>query len=59
MRKKKDYRRISTGILLDNWNKVGNILLRIINRSLEIGIFTEEWKESMVTPVENIRNTIK
>ena len=59
MRKKKDYRRISTGILLDNWNTVGNILLRIINRSMVIGIFTEEWKESMVTPVENIRNTIK
>ena len=35
MRKKKGYRRISTGILLDNWNSVGNILVRIINRSLE------------------------
>ena len=27
MRKKKDYRRVSTGILLDTWNVVGNILV--------------------------------
>ena len=58
-RKRRDYRRISTGILLDNWNTVGNILLRIINRSLETKIFPEDWKESMVTPVEKIRNSIK
>ena len=59
IKKKKDYRRISTGILLDNWNTVGNILLRIINRSLMTRIFPEDWRESMVTPVEKIRNTIK
>ena len=59
MRKKKDYRRTPIGISLDDWNAVGNILLRIINRSLETGIFLEDWKESMVTPVEKIRNTIK
>ena len=45
MRKKKDYWRISTGILLDNRNAVGNILLKIISRSLETGIFREDWKE--------------
>ena len=44
--------RISTGFLLDNWNTVGNIQLRIINRPLEIGIFLGDWKESMVMPVE-------
>ena len=56
MRKKKDYRRISIDIVLENWNTVGNILLRIITRKLETGIFKEDWKES---PVEKIRNTIK
>ena len=34
-----------------------SILLKIINRSLETGIFPENWKESIV--VEKIRNTIK
>ena len=43
MKKKKDYRRISTDILLDNWNTVGNILLRIINKPLETGIFHNQW----------------
>ena len=57
-RKRKDYRKISTGILLNNWNTVGNILLRITNRSLETGIFLENWKELMVTPVQKLRNTI-
>ena len=58
MNKKKDYSRISTDILLDNWNTVGSILLWKINRP-ETGIFSEDWRESMVTPVEKIRNTIK
>ena len=59
MKENKEYRRISTVILLDNWNTVGNILLRIINRSLKTGIFPDDWRESMVTPVEKIGNTIK
>ena len=59
MKKNKDYRRISTGILWDNWNTVGNILFRIINRSLKTGIFPENWRESMVTSVEKIKNTLK
>ena len=59
MTKKKYLILLSTGILLDNWNAVGSILLRIINRSLETGIFPEDWRESMITPVEKIRNIIK
>ena len=38
---------------------VGNILLEIINKSLETGIFPDNWKESMVTPIENVKNTNK
>ena len=34
-------------------------MLKIINRSLETGTFSENWKELMVTPVEKIKNTIK
>ena len=55
----RDNRRILTRILLGNWNTVGNISLRIINRSLESGKFSVHWKESVVTPVEKIKNTIK
>ena len=35
------------------------ILLRIRNKSLETGIFPEDWRESMVMPIEKSRNTIK
>ena len=42
VKKKKDYRKISAGILLDNWNTAGSILLRIINKSLVTGIFLED-----------------
>ena len=57
MKRKKDYRKISTGFLLDNWSTVGSILLRIINRSLETEIFPEDWREE--SSVEKLRNTIK
>ena len=45
---------MSTGILLDNWNIVGNILLRIHRWSLEYSEGT-----GIGTAVEKIRNTIK
>ena len=59
IRKKNDYRRISNNLILDNWDLVGNILLEIFNKSLETGIFPDNWKESMVTPIEKIKNTNK
>lgn len=43
----KNYRRILTGILLDNWNTIGNILLRIKNRSLEIELCPENWRNTI------------
>ena len=36
-----DYRRISSIIILDNWDLIGNILREIINKSLEMGIFPD------------------
>ena len=34
-------------------------MLEIINKLLETGIFPDNWKESMVTPIEKIKNTNK
>ena len=34
-------------------------MLEIINKSLETGIFPDNWKESMVTPIEKIKNINK
>ena len=59
IKKKNDYRRISNNLILDNWDLVGNILLEIINKSLETGIFPDNWKESMVTPIEKIKSANK
>ena len=53
IKKKNDYRRISNYIILDNWDLVGNIWLEIINKSLETGIFPDNWKESLVAPIKN------
>ena len=51
MKKKHVYKRISNYLILDNWDLVGNILLKIINESLKTGIFPDSWKESLVTLV--------
>ena len=59
IKKKNYYTRISNYIILDNWNLVGNILFEIINKSMEAGIFPDNWKESLVTSIEKIRNTSK
>ena len=34
-------------------------MLEIINKSLETGIFPDNWRESLVTPIEKIRNSNK
>ena len=57
IKKKNNYRRISSNLILDNWDLVGNILLEIINKSLETGIFPDNYKESMITAIEKIKNT--
>ena len=36
-----------------------NVLLRIINTSLETGIFPENWKKSMITPTEKVSKARK
>ena len=45
---------IFSTLLLGNWDLVGNILLKIKNKSLETGTFPDRWKELLVTPIEKI-----
>ena len=41
-------------IIIDNCNALGNVLLRIINASLGTGIFLENRKKSIITPIEKV-----
>lgn len=59
LKDKPDYNKISTKMLLNNWNIIGKHLLYMVNTSLHSGIFPENWKESMVTPIEKVVNTNK
>lgn len=59
LKNKPDYNKISTKIILENWNTTGKVLLKIINKSLETGEFPENWKETMVTPIEKVAKTNK
>lgn len=59
LKNKPDYNNVSTKILLDNWNITGNILLEIINNSLETGLFPESWKHSMIIPIKKVAKTNK
>ena len=59
MKNKPDHESVSNKIIIDNWNIIGNVLLRIINTSLETGIFPENWKRSMITPIEKVPKTRK
>ena len=59
IKKKNDYRRISNNLVLDNWDLVGNIWLKIINKSLEMESFPDNWKESLVTSIDKFKNSNK
>ena len=52
-------RYFTNNIILDNCDLAGNILLEIINKSMATGIFPENWKESLVTSIEKIKNSNK
>lgn len=59
LKNKPDFCKISTKILLDNWQLIAGNMLKIINKSLTSGVFPENWKESMVTPIEKVAKTRK
>lgn len=59
IKKKPDFNNVNINLILENWNLIGDKLLNIINKSLDTGVFPENWKTSMVTPIEKIANTNK
>lgn len=59
LKNKPDYNKISTTIILDNWNLTGKVILNIINKSLQTGVFPKAWKETMVTPIAKVAKTNK
>ena len=52
MKKKPDYNSVNINMILDNYNTIGDVILKIINKSLEMSIFPENWRTSMITPIE-------
>lgn len=59
MNKKKDYNGISTKLIYENWSIFGEVLETIFNKSIRLGEFPKCWKESLVIPIQKIKNTIK
>lgn len=59
MNKKKDINFVNTKLILENYDLLGENLLEIINESLETGIYPDKWKETLVIPIEKIKNSKK
>lgn len=55
---KKDMNFCNIGIIIDSIDLIGENLLSIINLSIESGTFPDSWKESLVIPIEKVKNTI-
>lgn len=56
---KKDMNLCTIKMISDSMDLIGENLLSIINNSMISGVFPECWKESMVVPIEKVKNTIK
>lgn len=59
IKNKPDFNNVSMKLVMDNWEIMGEIMMKIINKSLQTGEFPETWKISSVTPIEKIPKTNK
>ena len=57
IRKKPYYTKILGDIIRVNCDIIGNILLRLINRLLMTAVFPCNWQESMILPIEKLKNS--
>ena len=48
IKNKPDFKKVTIKITLENWDIIGKILLKILNTSINNGIFPNNWKNSMV-----------
>lgn len=59
MNNKKDFKGLNIKFIIDNWWCIGDVLVKLFNASMKTGVFPECWKESIVIPVQKVKNTIK
>lgn len=57
MNAKRDVSFVSKTILMNGFDLIGENLLSIINKSMDMGVFPSIWKESIVVPSEKVKNT--
>lgn len=50
---------ISSRVLKDSFDVVGEFLLEVINSSLASGVMPGSWKESVIVPIEKVPGTTK
>lgn len=50
---------ITTEILKQTWKAESNLIITLINKSLEEGIFPENWKTTTVVPIQKVKGSLK
>lgn len=58
MNNKYDFNSINKKMIEDNFDLISENLLSIINCSMETGIFPNVWKETIVVPIEKVKQSI-
>ena len=46
-------------MIINSWHIVGRIMLSVVNKSLQTGVFPENYKTEMVIPTEKVAKTKK
>lgn len=55
---KGDRNDLNTHILKLTWQTRPDVILAVINNSLKLGIVPEDWKISIITPIQKVKNSI-
>ncbi|XP_055371969.1 uncharacterized protein LOC129605958 [Condylostylus longicornis] len=59
MNNKKDANLVCAKMFLNCLDIIGNNYVHLINQSSQDGVYPEIWKESLVIPIEKVKNTNK
>lgn len=59
MNTKKDCFGLNSEMIYQEIETIGPVLMHFINLSLENGVFPQQWKETIVVPIEKVKNTKK
>ena len=44
-------------MIINGWHIFGRIMLTIVNKLIQTGVFLENWKTAMVTLIEKVTKT--